>query len=40
LKRREQKYNEKIASGIDNMKKSYRQAHFFKRLAENPKVHI
>jgi hypothetical protein len=40
LKRREKKYNDKISQGIDQMRRTYRQLHFFNRLAANPKVQI
>ncbi len=40
LKRREKKYNLKVAEAIDNMKKSYRHLHFYQRLAANPKKQI
>jgi hypothetical protein len=40
LKRREKKYNQKISSGIYQMRRSYRQMHFFNQLHANPKVHL
>ena len=40
LKRREKKYNLKVAESIDSMKRSYRHLHFYQRLASNPKTQI
>ena len=40
LKRREKKYNLKIAESIDTMKRSYRHLHFYQRLAMDPKTQI
>jgi hypothetical protein len=40
LKRREKKYNLKVAESINNMKKSYRHLHFYNKLAANPKTQI
>lgn len=40
LKRREKKYNLKVAESIDSMKRSFRHLHFYQRLAANPKNQI
>ena len=40
FKRREKKYNLKVAESINNMKKSYRHMHFYNKMAANPKIQI
>lgn len=40
LKRREEKYNQKISSAIEAMKRSYRHLHFFSKLQGNVKTHL